>query len=92
LAKVKVRLFFDLIPESGRGEVELEADDFEGLLSSLTGSFGERFLRPLYDAEGRPRPYALVYHNGRALSLSSASELRFKDGDVVLLLPPVGGG
>ena len=92
LAKVKVRLFFDLIPSSNKSELELEAGDLHGLLDSLNRKMGENFRQPLFDSHGKPRPYSLVYHNGKSSLLEDASNFRLKDGDVVLFVPPVGGG
>jgi len=92
LARIKVRLFFDLIPSSNKSELEVEAGDLRGLLDSLSSEMGEAFRQPLYDSQGMPRPYSLVYHNGKAYRLKDASNFGLKDGDVVLFVPPVGGG
>jgi molybdopterin converting factor small subunit len=92
LAKIKVRLFFDLIPSSGKSELEVEASDLNGLLDSMSRRMGDAFRAPLYDSHGRPRPYSMVYHNGTGQLLESASNFALKDGDTVLFVPAVGGG
>lgn len=92
MARIKVRLPFDLIPSSSKSELDVEAVDLNGLLDSLSDEMGGSFRQPLYDSHGNPRPYSLVYHNGRAYKLKDASNFSFKDGDVVLFVPPVGGG
>lgn len=92
MAKVKVRLFFDLIPSSNKSELELEASDLHGLLDSLSREMGDNFRQPLFDSQGKPRSYSLVYHNGEASLLKDTSNFGLKDGDVVLFVPPVGGG
>jgi molybdopterin converting factor small subunit len=92
LARIKVRLFYDLIPISNKSEVDVEAGDLKGLLAFLSGEMGESFRQPLYDSHGDPRPYSLIYHNGKAYRLKDVSNFGLKDGDVVLFVPPVGGG
>jgi len=92
LAKVRVRLFFDLAPSKGESDLEVEAEDFKSLLLALPEKLGKGFGVPLFDADGAPRPYALAYHNGRAYALDALPPLAFKDGDTVVLVPPVGGG
>ncbi len=92
MAKVKVRLFFDLISSSGASELEVEAVDLTSLISAMTRKMGKAFREPLYDLRGRPRPYSMVYHNGIAHSLKDTPNFNLKDGDVVLFVPAVGGG
>lgn len=92
MAKVKVRLFFDLIPSSNKSELEVEASDLKGLLASLSREYGDDFRQPLYGANGKARPYSFVYHNGVAHRLKDVPNLGFKDGDLVLFVPAVGGG
>ena len=92
MARIKVRLFFDLIPSSDKSELDVDAGDLNGLLDSLSEQMGEAFRQPLYDSQGKPRQYSLVYHNGKAYRLREASNFSLKDGDLVLFVPPVGGG
>jgi molybdopterin converting factor small subunit len=92
LAKIKVRLFFDLIPGSGSSELELEASDLSSLIESLSRRMEDAFRAPLYDSRGKPRPYSMVYHNGTAYSLKDSPNFVLKDGDIVLFVPAVGGG
>ena len=92
MPKIKVRLFFDLIADSGESEMELEARDLHGLIEIMTRKMGAAFRGPLFDQQGRPRQYSQVYVNGTAYSLRDVANIGFKDGDVVLFVPVVGGG
>ena len=85
-------MLLDLIPGSDKGELKVDAGDMLGLIESLKRDLGEAFRQPLYTASGEPRPHSFVCLNGRAYGLNDVTNLSLRDGDVVLLVPPVGGG
>ncbi len=92
MAKIKVRLFFDLIPSSAKSELEVEASDLRGLIEVMSHKLGDEFRASLYDPQGRPRTYSMVYHNGVAHRLKDTPNFGLRDGDVVLFVPTVAGG
>lgn len=91
MASVKVRLFHELRSAAGSGEITANADNVGELLRTLAERYGEMTKNVLFDREGRVREYAFIYINNtlqRPLDMS----LPLKDGDIVLVIPPVSGG
>ena len=76
---VKVRLFFELMNIAGKSEIERRASNLRELIESLSEEFGEQFYSAIYDQKGD-----INYRDYPSMPLN--------DGDVVLLIPPVGGG
>ncbi|AKB74678.1 Molybdenum cofactor biosynthesis protein MoaD [Methanosarcina lacustris Z-7289] len=64
----------------------------EVLLKALKRHYGEGFR----EAVGRPfedeRPRIKVLVNGRNIDFLKGAETELKDGDVVVLFPPIAGG
>jgi MoaD family protein len=89
--KVKVRpwgIFQELI-----GERELEVNLAErarvsDLFDELIRRYGTKFKDELFQPGGGIKPYIKVLLNGHGVELKA----RLKDGDVVAIFPPVGGG
>ncbi len=89
---VKVRLFFELMNIAGKSEIERRASNLRELIESLSEEFGEQFYSAIYDQKGEPREHFLVYVNDKHINYRDNPSLPLNDGDVVLLIPPVGGG
>ena len=91
MASVKVRLFHELRTAAGGGEVTLAANTLGELLRTLADRYGEMARNVLLDREGRVRQYAFVYINN-TLQKPLDMSVQLKDGDVILVIPPVSGG
>jgi molybdopterin synthase sulfur carrier subunit len=91
LASVKVRLFHQLRTAEGKGEVTVTAGTVGELLRALVERYGESARNVLFDAKGNFRDYAFVYINN-SLQKPIDMSLPLRDGDVVLVIPPVSGG
>ncbi|MEM0096881.1 MAG: MoaD/ThiS family protein [Conexivisphaerales archaeon] len=89
---VKVRLFFELMNIAGKSEIERHALNLEELIESLSQEFGKEFFEAIYDQKGVPREYLLVYVNDKHINYRDNPSLPLNDTDIVLLIPPVGGG
>lgn len=89
---VKVRLFFELMNIAGKSEIMFNASNLDELIKSLSRDFGEQFFSAIYDQKGAPREHFLVYVNDKHINYRDNPSLPLNDGDVVLLIPPVGGG
>jgi len=88
---VKVRLFHELRAAAGGGEIMLTADNMGELLRTLAERYGKRPRNVLFDEEGRLREYVFVYINN-VLQKPVDMSVQLKDGDVILVIPPVSGG
>jgi MoaD family protein len=62
------------------------------LIDLLVGRYGGDFTRYVYDGEKRVRDYLSFMLNGINVNSLEGFETLLKDGDVLSILPPVGGG
>lgn len=63
------------------------------VLKRLSEVHGKDFVEYAFDGEtGEIRGYLLLLVNGRSITSLEGLETRFLDGDILAILPPVGGG
>ena len=91
MASVKVRLFYELRTAAGGGEITVNADNVRELLRVLGERYGKTPRNVLFDGEGHLREYAFVYINN-VLQKPVDMSVPLKDGDIILVIPPVSGG
>ena len=91
MASVKVRLFHELRAAAGSGEITVIANNVGELLRAVVERYGESAKTVLFDSHGNPRQYAFIYVNN-TLQKPLDMSVPLKDGDVVLVIPPVSGG
>ena len=91
MASVKVRLFHELRTAAGSGEITLTANNLGELLRTLADRYGKMERNVLFDEAGRLREYVLVYIN-KVLQKPLDMSVPLRDGDLVLVIPPVSGG
>ena len=91
MGMVKVRLFHELRTAAGGGEITVTAENVGELLEILAERYGKTPRNVLFDGTGRLRDYAFVYINN-VLQKPVDMSLPLKDGDVILVIPPVSGG
>ncbi|MCK4440161.1 MoaD family protein [Candidatus Bathyarchaeota archaeon] len=96
--KVSVRFFASLRELVGRKVEHIEFQNsreatVEKVLKRLSEIYGEDFVEYVFDGEtGEVRSYLLLLVNGRSITVLDELETRLTDGDVLAILPPVGGG
>jgi molybdopterin synthase sulfur carrier subunit len=96
--EVKVRFFTNLreiankreetltFPSGGKVTVDL-------VLKTLSQKYGKPFTDYVYaDKTGQPQGFLQFLVNGNSTSTLKGLETELKDGDVLAILPPVGGG
>ena len=92
--RITVRLFTVLRELAGSKEVTLsfeeEAVAIQTVVSRLIKAYGPEFKRYIHDSNGRVREYLQFLVNGRNIDTVSGKTL--EDGDVLAIVPPVGGG
>jgi len=91
VASVKVRLFHELRTAAGGGEITVNADNVRELLRVLGERYPKTPRNVLFDGEGHLREYAFVYINN-VLQKPVDMSVPLKNGDVILVIPPVSGG
>jgi len=96
--QVSVRFFTSLREIIGKREETLSFQEDERVtidvvLKALRKTYGKRFVEYVYDAEvGQVRSFLQLLVNGRSASTMNGLQTMLKDGDVLAILPPVGGG
>jgi MoaD family protein len=96
--QVSVRFFTSLREIMGKREETLSFQEDERVtidvvLKALRKTYGKRVVEYVYDAEvGQVRSFLQLLVNGRSASTMNGLQTILKDGDVLAILPPVGGG
>lgn len=94
--KIKVRYFTTLRELAGTEEEELEMED-RGILAKLikkvSSKYGEEAFEYLHDkSTGKIDPSIKILVNGVDVRHLQGIETKLEDGDVVAVIPPIGGG
>lgn len=96
--RVSVRLFTALRELTGKKEEILEFSDREivtvsTVLEELAARYGKGFSDYVFDNRtGEVKGFLQFLINGRSVSTLDGLETRLFDGDVLAIIPPVGGG
>ena len=98
MVQISVRFFTSLRELVKKKEELLEFPESEPItvghvLKTLRHRYGERFAEYVYDCEtGAVRGFLQFLINGKSASTLNGLLTELKDGDVLAILPPVGGG
>ena len=96
--RVSVRFFTSLREIVGKREETLEFSDGERVtvdtvLKKLSERYGKDFVDYLYDSKtGDVKGFLQFLVNGRSASTLKGLATELSDGDVLAIIPPVGGG
>ena len=93
--EVEVKLYAMLreIASKKLEKVDLpEKASMRDLIGFMISKYGEEFGTYIYDADKKVRNYLSYMINGVNINSLDGFETTLKDGDVISLLPPVGGG
>jgi molybdopterin synthase sulfur carrier subunit len=93
---VKVRTILTLKTIMGSGEIELpvaEGSTLGQLITTLVNKYGNDLASHLYEPNSKNlRSYIRLMVNGRDIAFLEGIETVLRNGDEVLILPPVSGG
>jgi MoaD family protein len=98
IVEVKVRLFTSLREIVGKREETLLFGDGERItvdlvLKTFCKKYGTPFAEYVYDTEtGQPKNFLQFLLNGTSTSTLNGLKTELKTGDILAILPPVGGG
>ncbi|MBC7130215.1 MoaD family protein [Candidatus Bathyarchaeota archaeon] len=96
--KVSVRFFTTLREITGKKEETLEfpSDNkvtINRVLTELAARYGEKFKEYVYDHRtGQVKEFLQFLVNGRSASTLKGLDTPLRDGDILAIIPPVGGG
>lgn len=93
MAKVMVKFFTTLRELAGEKQTEVRGDTVAEIIEKVVEKYGSKFRDSLFDKEtGRIKPFYNILINGIRLSPREGLDREVKDGDVIAIFPPVGGG
>jgi MoaD family protein len=98
IVEVKVRFFTNLREIVGKREETLQFGEGETVtidlvLETFSKKYGNPFTEYVYDAKtGHPKNFLQFLVNGTSTSTLNRMKTELKAGDVLAILPPVGGG
>jgi len=98
MLRVSVRFFTSLREVVKKKEDILEFSDDEKVtvgkvLETLSQRYGKNFVDYVYDSKTREvRGFLQFLINGKSASTPNGLQTALRDGDVLAILPPVGGG
>lgn len=96
--QVSVRFFTSLREIVDKKEEALKFPEGERVtldtvLKTLAQRYGKRFVEYVYDRKTKDvRSFLQFLVNGKSATTMNGMETELKDGDVLAILPPVGGG
>lgn len=96
--QVSVRFFTSLRELTGKKEETLKFRDGETVtvdkvLKRLAKRYGKSFVEYVYDSKsGEVKGFLQFLVNGRSASTLDGLDTKLADGDVLAIIPPVGGG
>jgi sulfur-carrier protein len=95
--QIKVRFFTSLREIVDKREELLNFNENEVtvdyVLKTLTEKYGKPFKEYVYDSKTvQPKAFLQFLVNGNSTSTLKGLETKLKGGDVLAILPPVGGG
>jgi molybdopterin synthase sulfur carrier subunit len=96
--QVSVRFFTSLRELTGKKEETLKFRDSETItvdkvLKTLVKRYGKSFVEYVYDGKtGEVKSFLQFLVNGRSASTLNVLDTTLADGDVLAIIPPVGGG
>ena len=96
--QVSVRFFTSLRELTGKREQTIKFRDGETvtvdkILKRLAKRYGKSFVEYVYDSKtGEVKGFLQFLVNGRSASTLKGLNTKLADGDVLAIIPPVGGG
>lgn len=93
--KVEVRFFTSLREITGKKIEEVQLHGIitvEELLTQLSAKYSKEFRKYLYNEKGKVYSHLSILVNGRSTNVLQGLDTELKNGDIIAILPPVGGG
>jgi molybdopterin synthase sulfur carrier subunit len=93
--KVEVKFFTSLREITGKKVDEIQLQNVitvEELLTLLSDKYGKKFREYVYDKKGKVQGFLSFLVNGKNINVLQGFDTKLKQGDIIAILPPVGGG
>ncbi len=92
---IKVKFFTSLreITRKKVDEIQLQrVITVEELLTLLSKKYGKRFREYVYNKKGKVQSFLSFILNGKNINNMQGFGTKLKEGDIIAIVPPVGGG
>ena len=92
---VKIKFFTSLREITGNKMVNLQLKNkisVDQLLFLLLEKYGQKFRDYVYNQEGKVQDFLSFLINGKNINNLQGFNTVLKEGDIIAVLPPVGGG
>ncbi len=92
---IEIKFFTSLREITGKKKISLKLKNMisiEELLSLLQRKYGKEFKEYVFDDQGKVQDFLSILINGRNVNNLQGFKTLIKDGDIIAILPPVGGG
>ena len=93
--KVEVKFFTSLREITGKKADEIQLQNMitvEELLNLLSEKYGKKFREYIYNKKGKVQDFLSFLVNGRNINVLQGFDTELKQGDIIAIIPPVGGG
>jgi len=93
--KIKVKFFTSLreITDKKVDKIQLKNPiTVEELLNILSDKYGKEFREYIYNKKGKVQDFLSFLVNGKNINVLQGFDTKLKQGDIIAILPPVGGG
>lgn len=94
--KVKVQTILYLSKIVGGREIELSVPEgctLQEILEKMVENYGDELASHLFQPKSTtPLPYLRLMINGRDIAFLNGTSTQLKEGDEILIMPPVSGG
>ena len=93
--KVKVKYFTFLRELIGRKDEEYEFEKeptVEELIKFIAKKYGKEAENYLFEKDGRLKEILSFLVNGKSVTSLDGPKTKLKNGDILAIIPPVGGG
>jgi MoaD family protein len=93
--KVEVKFFTKLREITGKKMEKIQLQDHftvAELIRLLTERYGKNFREYIYDKTGNVQSFMSFIVNGKNINKMQGFNTKLQEGDVIAIVPPVGGG
>jgi molybdopterin synthase sulfur carrier subunit len=93
--KVEVKFFTSLREITGKKSDEIQLQNVitvEELLTLLSEKYGKKFREYIYNKKGKVQDFLSFLVNGKNINVLQGFDTELKQGDIIAIIPPVGGG
>jgi molybdopterin synthase sulfur carrier subunit len=93
--KVAVKFFTSLREITGKKVDTIQLQNtitVDELVTLLSEKYGKKFREYIYNKKGEVQPFLSFLVNGKNINIMQGFDTELKEGDIVAILPPVGGG